>query len=327
MLHPPTPYTVEMDESLFGHIHNDYRLGGTTFEGNSFTNTAQYLAKVLLDMQDSDSNEILSNTLKNLQKFIEIQKDLLPFEAAKDSMKTNKLIQIMQPTLISSIDRFLNEEKEIIIPAGWSGKPQGHAMILKITKEAVSDKEEKLRFSIFNSGEGIQFHEYIEDLDKTQRFKPTFVNELICHKDKSTTAISQILSKVLFDLRFHDILEPHTEKMDGKQFYQKMMMQFIEIGAQQVTTPDAETVFIGGQRSGTCSWKSLCAFLKSELAERPDLYKKINYTIKLKSLSEFYENCLQRTKLNDTNVQWLLTYGISNLSRRIQKLISNHDYP
>jgi hypothetical protein len=66
----------ELTPSLFGHIHLDSRLKGTTLEGNTFLATTGYIRKMLKFVLENgercgipkETHEEIKNTLENMEK-------------------------------------------------------------------------------------------------------------------------------------------------------------------------------------------------------------------------------------------------------------------
>lgn len=222
-------------------------------------------------------------------------------------------LSLKNPSEITKhISSSLNSKKPLLMTGGWTGIPHGHTIIY----ELVPGPNEKATLRLYNLGAGILGTIAQGAKEKTppmvewqgipyaNLINPRFVdilyelerNVVIPYSSESTSYGSEDIYSSL-----KETLQPETEKI--------------------IFNKEAEAILMTPQRAGTCSWKSLMAFLRTKMPEKS--YKIFKCDIKLKSLIDSYDSIFPRDPLSK-NARWnLINKSLASTSRSIDKLYEN----
>ncbi len=343
-----TDLNIPMDPRLFAHIHNDYKILGSTLQGQVFSRTIRYAAECLAlhkptqlgGKQAKDQKErsepkareesnktAIEGVIKQFQIFHELDQtiqDLLitgiPAEILKKGIKEaseNKVINVQEEpenqekkqrqaltqAVVRTITGKLVENKKVLIPGGWTK----HAIVYGLEL----DPSGTIEFTLYNSGAGISYHDR-----KTAKGKIKY-SPLLKFKIKNLQVLELFLDHII--PAKYPKLQPWDQKpFDQESFYKKLMEVSAFPGVEAIPIPD-KTPYVGGQRSRTCTWKSLMVVLKTLLPK--DAYLETKLKLKLQSLIDFYLSELAKGNLGDTTTQDELRDALSNFGRFLEKVI------
>ncbi len=289
---------------LFAHIHSDTLIAGATdIEGNSVENTSSYMAKIL-PMIDPRYEVLEFIIMSDSQNVVEDGKKL-----------TEKLIQ-------------LPSGSSILVAGGWKGikGKSGHAILY----EFVKNSHGTYSIFIYNTGDGTEDHQNIRYKNKT------LIEPLISYIDVPGEEIFFNLNptkedcsflQYLLRLRALPELQPQIT-INGRVIYKA----FYHLRNYKAVSDQVTLGYMTAQRSGTCTWKVITAYLLNKLGllfndpkERLSHYKKIKCLIKLKSIQKFYQTN-QKEILDNTpkasRAREILRNAACKLMRNAVKLYS-----
>ncbi len=316
---------VGMDDSLFGHINLDPKLLGTKLQSNHFSNTMGYTLECLdLIRREQKFKKEEAAQLDQIQKKFEFfyklsnlrdnfvtevnlaANPILQLADARSGLKRHhKIKNDLLQEIALQIDQELKEQKDILIPGGWYARDQGHAMVYGLKL----DPDGNIIFSIYNSGDGLQFHEKREGLKK-EKFSP--VMNIKLPKGSDVTGLMKNIiegaAKPFWD----------RKSFSGVDMY-SIILQSLPLHAE-IMPIDPKQKFITGQISGTCSFKVLSALLKSELPGK--LRARVKFEIKLQSIIDYYSSMSSSDRLQEFAVRQRLYDAIANLNRNIEKRVA-----
>ncbi len=185
---PKFDFECDIDDSLFGHIHNDYALKGTRhLEGNQANNTLRYLYKFLtasiegrwkiegmeglqLDAYIVDLKKIRDNIFPALQ----ISEKMAELLREKKTYALTSEQDCIEEVSLFTVQKLIQNKGNIVSPGGWlglNGRP-GHAMLYEFKVEG-----DKWYFIIRNTGAGLQFHQKAE-LANDERHSSVMIFEM-----------------------------------------------------------------------------------------------------------------------------------------------------
>ncbi|MCB1118972.1 MAG: hypothetical protein KDK65_03335 [Chlamydiia bacterium] len=172
------------------------------------------------------------------------------------------------------IEEGFQTKKPLLIPTGWIGDP-GHAMYLEVIPEG---DEATLR--IYNLGGGVaDFHD----------------TAFVGFQEKASPYVEWkgITKKRLTDLSVLKVIQEYETQLmipgtsnktnyGAADIYQRLrgLLEPREVKTKAITN---EEDVMAKQMSGICSWRSLCAFLRTHIADLPT-YKQVKVEIKLQAL-------------------------------------------
>jgi len=264
---------------LLGHIVLDSesraRFG---IEGNTFNNTFRYLSTFL--ERATGKEAIPEDDLASINHLRDMLCQLVEVE---DALRVHPIESISRQ-LIEKIQQLLPEQS-LLLPGGWSGSPQGHAMIYEFERDA----EGHLLFHIYNSGAGPQYHQKITLADK-EAFVPKKTYQLPdeIHPQEFKNFIETLLANKI----------PQNPKrispvINEDSLYNFISSQMIMINAQEkhlLLTPETiEKATTAGQLSGTCSQRSIHQMLKFHFKE-PKNYQIFIFKFQMHALEEYLQS-------------------------------------
>ena len=306
-IHPKT--------KLFAQLLLDPELNVSPLEGNAIQEVAGPFDE-FLDLLESKSSSSSLNLGRTLFSSVSTDSSAQQeFKTLKEHIKTLKKSSQDAKTITQSI---LNEEL-VYIPGGYSGYPEGHAMVYQFSKTP----DGGWIFLVYNSGDGIQYHN--EDVnsqgtkhlheqlmayqipadlgqpspplsppEKEQRIC-AFIQELLNPQrphSRTLGAKSEHLYKVVFEkVRYFggNSLDPRKLKASG----QHLRVDWL--------TP---------QRSGTCVQKSLNQMSNAHFSQK-GTGKALMYAYKL----YYLETYISELKTIDSEQRAMIYKAIANLAR------------
>lgn len=278
------PLTDVLYSRLFFHIHGDALGEETGLEGQPTLRAAEYLMNFLRANPRYGSEKIL----KTLQSAIDLstiatslQRDL---PKAVKSYDQKIVIENYAKTLGKAIRDRLEKSEPVGLFSGWAGDPLSHAIFMEITKEG----EDNYSVRFYNTGAGIDsleavtvdykmkhrcFEEY-KGVKQADLFNPNLLKGLL-----ELTTFSK-------DPTIDKGIAVATATNYGPEDFYNGIVKLLNV---KKSSPHYELEdLMSAQRIGTCTWKSLCAFMRRNLSRSE--YKRFKLEIKLQSLKQFYES-------------------------------------
>lgn len=174
-----------------------------------------------------------------------------------------------------------DSQTPLLLMGGWTGKPHGHAIYYEILPESPNSSS----FRLYEVGAGSNYHRRAKLGGKIKA--QTFCEWQGVAKDK---LLSPQFLQVMHELSSAVII-PNSENRltdyDEKDIYEGLKGILQPKKEQLVAQPSEsdEALMMSIQRSGTCSWKSLMAFMRTKM--NPTDYKRLKTGIKIKVLADY----------------------------------------
>jgi hypothetical protein len=189
----------------------------------------------------------------------------------------------------------------MLLPGGWSGKKSGHAIYYEITKQ----DDGNFYVRICNSGSGLGYHAAISAWGET--FHSPYVEIGDVSKEK---LCSELFLSVMWELRNHIEDDAGTDICYGpKDIYERVVHC---LGGKEKPGPTEIHKYIEAQHSGTCTWSSLKAWLRTRLSR--EAFITLNYQISLETLVGFYKTSKREGHRSEKN-RLLLQKGAEQFMR------------
>lgn len=329
---PKYSLDIAINDSLFGHVHNDHALKGTNLEGNKLVNTLKYLNKYLSDtlqnrfeipnIEELEKIKYLHNlqAIKgNIENAIEIA-EMIHQNLNVDSKSKEELssAQIVEDVTQHILQKLLQNQGNLLIPGGWAGMhgKSGHAMLYEFK---VIDN--KIFFLIHNTGSGIGNHMQEESHNEVlyssiKAFELPFPAEKI----KDNVANLQGFINLLIEPHIKPVLG--EESYNADKLYQSLTQQAQKLGFVEKDPRLISKEWIVGQRSGTCSWKVLGSYLKTFPFESGVSYEDVRFEIKRFALEDYFKTMANR--LSDPIVQNQFNFALQSFARLTNRLSEKH---
>ena len=200
---------------------------------------------------------------------------------------------------------------------GWTGNPIAHAMYYEIIPIA----EDKANVRIYNLGGGTEQHP--SEIVETEETKPPK------EKRQPFLELKQISSDKLLDERFltvigemkKELIDPITKlptSYNARELY-GIFKDHLKPGAVSDQLPDQDPILMNPQKAGTCTWRSLMAYMRTHM-DKED-YNQMKCDIMLQSLVDYVEklNTVSAPPLDVTT--WNLVHkSFHKLSRKLERL-------
>lgn len=311
---------------LFAHIHNDPYLRGTKkLEGQLFTNTIHYMTEILQRLEHLlPRDHALQPWLLPLSdSLFQLEQDLLKQESLNQKLTQKKIHEAeSHPAMqaytqewarkimtLSSQDS--SQPQDLLMAGGWSSAgDEGHAMMYQFSRDDHGD----VLFKIYNSGEGLTYHEKHQSEDKT-RYAPIKVYR-IPQKELNEKKLAGFIA---------ELLKPNLSLQDqpnigAKALYTQFLSQVayfnaIEEPAFKHTRLDSVTA---GQHSGTCSEKVLHQLVETALPNK-HLYQTFMYAFKKESLQDYIRTMEKQGALQTPIVRHQIELALANMARLLLK--------
>lgn len=323
--------------SLFAHLQNSNRLRGSWLAGSTFSNTIDYVKKMLAFLQQKEkllpeaNRAEIQASLKSLEEKFS---SLIDYEGRIEKIRTNidrawekpQRIQTAKEQtekLAEEITQTLMTKGTVMLPGGWRGshgKP-GHAMMYQLT---VKKPEGNVILLVENTGAGIQNHA-IKRGEKNQ-FYPTLAFEIpkeMVNKYDIADVIAELLKPMiqpqLINPKSTDIIERseeiHKYSYDEARVYGEIFPKLHQLKAKKIDPRPYCKAQTQGQWDGTCSMRVLMPLLRNELS--PHVFQELLYEVKLQSIIDFYR--IHKNNLSDPTVQHALRPAVEKLARSTRK--------
>lgn len=323
----------QTDEKLLLHIHGDSFGEGSGLEGEDMDKVLSYgmkfiesCLKVNLTALKPESEKEDKEDIGRYQEILRLGKEasyisnkfLNSSSFDFDDFDLDLLDKSTKKTDIFSafgkhIKETLDREGSILISGGWNGVPAGHAMYYKVNKQ----ENGKYTFYVFNRGAGLGY-----------QGSPTETSQKLLYP--ACMEIIDIEEKDLLNPRFlQGMIDLRTRPKDINGSQVDVYEGLLPLLGGKVNKLDLELEdMMGAQHSGTCAWKSFCAFVRSILTY--DQYKLFKYRVKQQSLWDYYHR-YSKNLMTDLAKRNLFEKSMASFARSLEKvgeggLISRDEY-
>jgi len=179
-----------------------------------------------------------------------------------------------------SVEKKLANKESILLPGGWVGKPIGHAVFYHVLPDPTSS--DYVFFRVFNRGAGSDklTADIVDNKLKTPPYCEWRVKKSrLLHPDTFTALIElRTLDSYKYNKTSSVPIPTNFNENDVYEALKNILGEALDSDE----SANRMTKRVTSQRSGTCAWKSLCAFL-STYFEDP-IYKRFLFDIKLNVL-------------------------------------------
>lgn len=276
----------------FTHIHSDSILKDTEYEGNNLFKTSAMMRAFLSQYQQRPGHLVPSSAEKGIDDIINmlqcIEKDDNDFQFLMDANisaeERKKRIQSRAQGIARTIKE-LPQGSSYIMNGGWTDRPCGHAMLYEFIKR----KDNNYDLVIYNTGSGTENCHDILFLDGKQKIRPIKKIENVTPQQlflddsiKEKTLFEELLRlRIPAELSCGDI---RKGKPNAQSIYEVIFGHLQDNPSSPVDQSTAG--FMTAQRSGTCAWRVLTAFLHYKLNDKA-AYKLIKNELKFQTMVEF----------------------------------------
>lgn len=247
-----------IDEKTVGHLLGDQYLKETGFEGNVQSVSMNFIQNLCAYLIERHGNKFTKESIQELQSIQKLFKESISIAQTLEMTTTPDVLLRNLSRKVQTDLEALSIGQSTILPWGWNDTSGGHAMLLECRKTAL----DKIVFTVYNTGEGIQFHEM-----KNDPFK----------EYANTVRVYEVPLDVIKKTGFvQSLFEPKT--LGGTSDVEKVRYGALNLYAMlQPYQRSSENIQEKGfwmrpQFSGTCSMRSLLAYLGHKLG--PEEYHK-----------------------------------------------------
>lgn len=315
---------------LFGHIHNDPNLQGSTIQGMDLMSSLNYLNGFIKNIE-TQSTKVSGLSQREQAALIQ---DLKPFREKLEacshieqlisnclnnpktySVDKDKLVADLEKNATKYIIASLKKNKSVLFPGGWIGKNRtgGHAMLYELL--LINDK---LVFIVHNMGAGIDFHPQKLLADHT------YYSSIAAFE--VTGKIEEIEKKLTENIK--TLLKPNYEPIvgydayDENKVYDEIRSFAAENGMAKADVNQFTSEWTIGQLSGTCAFRVFESYLNNFPFKENNTAKNLKYEILRNSLEEFYFANLER--LDNVVFQRQMNFALQNFSLILHRLRNEH---
>lgn len=249
-------------------IAGDGFIGNTDLDGGN----PAYTTRWLLDDMALCAPRLFAEHKGLIDDLEKLHKRSVAFEALADPTNLKQVSE----QLIADI-RALTAGQRVLIPGGWRGDP-GHFILYEVVCEGTT-----YTFTIYNTGAGIgSFHDRIVGIAKPlyrslMSYEKIPLDELLALEKPGMARDS-----IPFLIRFLLEVQIDTIEKPVDLLYTGIEILFKDYRKQGVTTE-----FVTPQRSGTCAFSSLLAYLRNYWQQKGlpiEAYKALVIEMKVKEL-------------------------------------------
>jgi hypothetical protein len=279
------------DFRILAHVAGDEFVGSNPqLEGGSTHNALKYMKSFL----EKNRPKIDRNIIDSLDTAIEIA-------------FSNELGRPIDKKVYEAINQCFEKQKNCLLPGGWTGSTSGHAMYYEIIPK--DDKTADVR--LYNLGAGCEYHgkKLFETKNKTM---PYF-------------ELGQVEKNKLLDANFLRIYNEllTAKKIPGDATPTNYDANYIYDGLVRLLDPKEinvkdSSLYKTPQKSGTCSWRSLMAYMSTKLDETE--YKSLVRDLQLQTLVDTCDrtyNAVNNHKSIEVDQWRLLEKAKEKVSRKI----------
>lgn len=287
---------------------------------------AKRLAHIVCDsfVQDSQlEGAAPKNTsswlIENLEHFLpghQVLQDLKDFNARCKEI-TLETLPTLSHTYTKAIKE-LEEGKRLLLPGGWltiTTPVRGHFILYEFVKEPGG----LFTLNVYNTGNGTEsFHDLQHARGKLlirplMSFQGMTAKELFLGDENNPRFIQMLLEMQSTDRNL-------DQEDNAKLLYEDILGELAPFRKPGVTAE-----FATPQRSGTCTYSGLIAFLRTQLSL--DQFKALQLRIKMRELLISYNQVLLDDSEKGLQARYLLTKGAEWLLARLIKTYRGPDNP
>lgn len=272
---------MPINASLFGHIQNDAFLTGTyKLEAHLLSDTSAYLKNYLEQLEKSEAplNSKYVQLLKDMNYLVTLE-NRVQSTVAPDRL--NAHVERLAADIHKDL-RELSPGQRLLIPGGWLDENGGHSMLYEFIRH-----ETGYYFIIYNSGDGITYHEKKSTTEK-ELYNPTKTWNIPFARTKERPAELKLFLERLLKARLKTT-EVQTS-MTAKKLYHELLPSIIYAGGEENNLTINPSAYTAGQFSGTCSQRVLHQMLKIN-ALSLEQYQNFIFKFKLYALKDYCEQC------------------------------------
>lgn len=289
----------------------------TLFIGDAYAKTADMeggqsdrILAIILDYLDTCPDFISKDewlSLKDLFKKAQSFGQIIFQEKFPDNVKTLK----------RSLEEALANEKEILLPGGWTSNPHGHALYYKIIRQ----ENGRHTFQIYNRGGGLQYAPSFP-----QEFKnlyPPFIEITDIKKENLTDEffLKVFIEQNQFPNNSYSYSEPTN--YNERDVFERLLP--LLKGKENERNFELEDL-MSAQRHGTCAWKGATAVLRDSLGYLPS--KQLKLQLEMRLLWSYFranEKALSKDLVECNALAWDVQ-AVAKTVQAMQGLISAEEY-
>jgi hypothetical protein len=289
----------------FANINNDHELSGNMYQGAYADDIARYVISFIKRLQQPDC-EFPKLRAQDRALYLEALTSYIPrLNASIASYNRNALFNQID-TIALAVK--LLKQNYLLLHGGWSGNLFGAGHFIAIELKFVSNG---LLVILHNDGSGTQYHQKIHTIDgEFYASAKVFLIPLDLKND---------IIKAEYLIR--ELTLPLRDSCCGSEPYYKhiqAVMHFFD-AEEQDPRPYCKK-FSKGQRSGTCTWKSLSAYLQNTFIENTAItYDIFKIELKFMSILDLYFTYSNKTDTPSQSFRQHFNFAIENLARMLLK--------
>lgn len=247
----PSPELLSLSDKTIAHLFLDGEITDSGLEGHHSLELLALLGQLAPYLEGHVSEEALAVITRMSQQACVPQDRAAKLRHYVDAIKN------------------LPEGNSLLIPIGWTRKSSAHAMRLDIQRTSAG-----YDLTLINTGSGISRY-HATKISPTKTYSSPFVHfknvpiKLLLPSGGSAWIDS------LLSLKDH----PQPDDFQPSAIYEGPFYKF-----WKHYVPEDSPYFITPQRSGTCAWKSLLAYMRSKMPKAD--YKRLHFWIRHVALSE-----------------------------------------
>lgn len=297
-----------VNPKLLFHIHAGKFGAGSPLEGVSVQAPLNFVLQYLKDQNSALNNPRLTSLISRLEDAHTLSLILPPGD---ERSSTDNSFEI---ALQKKIAEAFELQKQLLIPGGWKGTPAGHAMYY----ELIPSGQDKATLRVYDLGATVGEGQEKEITSTKVRYCP--------YKDIENISKEKLLDlnnlRAIREMRSNIVLlnSAYTNtQYDAKDILVGLLNVFAPEAAKISDVSHAKTPQrpMSPQEVGVCSFRSLMAFIATNLPRRE--YKKLKCDLKIKSLMLQHKNLISANNFNVENIA-LTRKSIKRTSKSIYEL-------
>lgn len=259
------------NQQLF-HIHADEFGSGSKLEGSQSKIVINYLHSYLSASKSIPSSPGL---LEELSGALDMKCD----SYVESDWRKKEMITKGKEKIVNAFE----SKKTLLIMGGWSGNPSGHAIYYEILPDG-DGKSAALR--LYNTGAGAESHRNAMDGNKIKY--QSFCEWKGIERKKLE---SSLFLEALYELENYNRI---PDSITSTSYNAPDIYNALKKNLQPEEEIEGPTAAIDGhllmtpQRSGSCAWRSLMAFMRTKMTLAD--YKRFKGDIKLQSLGDYIDS-------------------------------------
>lgn len=275
------PLKLKKHTGVLTQVIGDVFLGGTSYEGSSATPIVGFISGFLSHLNPEQASEIFGSDDRTRQALIDnLEFGLQPDSQLESSNLSNEALSALTQDVMAHLKTRMDSGKSCFLMGGWvAPKGDGHAVYYEVSKQTNG----KYTFRFFNRGGGL---EYLNPSDQDDISYYPAMQEIYDIEEKNL--FQEDIWRSLIELRSNVGINPYNAidlfdcifpLLGGK-------VRKLNLHMEDLLKP---------QHSGTCTWKSLSAYLRIHLSFKA--YKTLKYRIKQQAFWEYTHAHLSHLKV------------------------------